>query len=479
MISRAIQRYTEAFVFVVVAFAVLGWFFPEAFRPLATYIRAGLGAIMFGMGMTLQTEDFQRVIRMPRAVGVGIAAQFIVMPIAAYAIAAAAQLDPALAMGFIILGACPGGTASNVVAYLAKADVALSVTMTAVSTVAAVFMTPMWISWMGGQYLPVDAWAMLWSVATIVLLPVAGGFIVRLVLNKLATRMLAVFPSISVTAVGIIVAIIVALQREAIAQSGAIIIMLALCHNVLGITIGYGIGWMAQLPVTARRTIAIEVGMQNSGLGMVLANTHFAGTAASVPSAVFSVIHNITGSGLASWWSTHLPKPTLVVKAAEPTEAMARRVMAWRNDAVTLAMSFTQTPKEWPAFMDEFCEEYFSCEGLPPLFAYDGDAPAAFVRFRDYEDEEFVGRCVDIGIIVDPEKRGRGYAVPAIRAAVAFSMDRGAETIIAEIKDGNTASIRAFRGAGFDSLDAVTKSLADGGGGDSIKRFIYPPRGSQ
>ncbi len=311
MVSRLLERYTQGFVVVVILFALFGWFVPGLFSLLVPHIKLGLGIIMFAMGMTLEPRDFSRVAKMPRAIGVGISAQFVVMPLAALALTQIVELNSELALGFIILGACPGGTASNVVAYLARADVALSVTMTAISTLLAVVLTPLWTQALGASYLPVDGRAMLITIAQIVFAPVISGFLIRLWLKNRVAPALAVFPAISVTLIGLIVAAVVAVQRDAVATSGALVIVLAIVHNTIGLSLGYGLAWGARLPVAARRTIAIEVGMQNSGLGMALASQHFAGTAASVPSAVFSVLHNISGSALASWWRSRTELDTI------------------------------------------------------------------------------------------------------------------------------------------------------------------------
>ena len=177
--TSLLRLWTQGFVLWVVAFSVAAYVVPTPFAALKDGIVPGLGVIMFGMGMTLTPADFVRVAQMPRAVLCGVIGQFGLMPLLAYALAKAFRLEPELAMGFIILGACPGGTASNVIAYLAKADVALSVTMTACSTVLAVFLTPALVKFYGGEFLDVDALALFKSVVYVVLLPVSGGLLAR------------------------------------------------------------------------------------------------------------------------------------------------------------------------------------------------------------------------------------------------------------------------------------------------------------
>lgn len=301
MSARLLALWTRGFVLWVLVFSALALAFPRGFVPLKPWIGAGLGAIMFGMGMTLLPDDFVRVARQPLAVGCGLLGQFFIMPLLGLFLAWAAGLPAELALGMIIVGACPGGTASNVIAYLARADVALSVTMTACSTVMAVVVTPLWIWALGGHYLPVQAGPLLWSVLQIVLLPVAAGLAVRVLLKDRLRGALEVFPALSVLVIVLIIAVVVALSRDALFLHGRSLALLVLLHNLGGIAAGYGLARLAGFSAAARRAIAIEVGMQNSGLGATLAAQHF-GAAAALPAALFSVMHNLTGSLLASVW---------------------------------------------------------------------------------------------------------------------------------------------------------------------------------
>lgn len=287
----------------VIIFSILAYQFPAPFSRLQPLIVPGLGAIMFGMGMTLLPEDFRRVMQMKRAVACGVIGQFLLMPLLAFGIARVFQLESELAMGFIILGACPGGTASNVIAYLAKADVALSVTMTAMSTILAILLTPAIISLLGGQFLAVNALDMFVSVVKIVLIPVGAGFAIRYWLRDKVQKVLVIFPAISVFVIVLIIAAIVALSHDQLPRVIGILGMLVVAHNVMGMASGYGLAMLFRLPESACRTVAIEVGMQNSGLGVALATTHFPGTLVALPSSLFSVVHNITGSTMATLWS--------------------------------------------------------------------------------------------------------------------------------------------------------------------------------
>lgn len=296
------QFIVDAFFLWVVLFATCAVFFPAPFRMLKPGIDPGLGLIMFGMGMTLTPADFRRVLTMPRAVLCGVAGQFVLMPLIAWALVRVAGVNDALALGFIILGACPGGTASNVIAYLARADVALSVSMTACSTLLAVVLTPGLVYVLGSTYVPVDMLALLRQVAVIVLLPVAAGLGIRVYANRLATRLLPVFPVISVFVIALIIACVVGLVHGRLPDAIGVAGVLVVLHNALGLTLGYGLAWLARLPPEARRTVAIEVGMQNSGLGVALAAKFPALPLAMLPGSLFSVWHNVTGALLASWW---------------------------------------------------------------------------------------------------------------------------------------------------------------------------------
>lgn len=301
--NRWVTRWTNGFVLWVILFSIAAYFIPEPFAQLRPGIVPGLGVIMFGMGMTLVPDDLLRVSRMKRAVSCGVLGQFLLMPLLAFSIARVFRLSDEIAMGFIILGSCPGGTASNVIAYLAKADVALSVTMTACSTVLGVLLTPLLISTLGGEYLEVNATAMLLSVVKIVLIPVTAGFAIRYWLAGKVRRFLDVFPAISVLIIVLIIATIVALSKEKLPEVIGLLGVLVVVHNLLGMLTGYGLAVLFRLPEAARRTVAIEVGMQNSGLGVTLATTHFASPLVALPSSLFSIVHNLTGSSLATYWA--------------------------------------------------------------------------------------------------------------------------------------------------------------------------------
>jgi bile acid:Na+ symporter, BASS family len=305
---RAITRIiTNLFVLWVTLAAGLAFIWPEGFRWLAPYINLGLGAVMFGMGVTLTSSDFRRVIKTPYAVAVGVIAQFLIMPLIAAVLAKVLELPPPVAAGLILVGSCPGGTASNVMVYLARGDVALSVTLTSVSTMFSVIATPALMQWLAGQYLPVDAVAMLWSILMIIILPVGAGLAFHRIAGPRVKQVVDAMPILSVAVIVILVACVVALSRSQIASSGGMTVVAVMLHNGLGLAVGYGIAKLAGLDPVRRRAISLEVGMQNAGLAVVLAVTHFAGQPlVSLPAAIFGVWASISGPALASYWSSRL-----------------------------------------------------------------------------------------------------------------------------------------------------------------------------
>ena len=272
---------------------------PARLSPLSAWTSIALGIIMFGMGLTLTPPDFALVARRPLPVLVGVVAQFVIMPTLAWILAKVFGLDPALAAGVILVGCAPGGTSSNVISYLAKGDVALSVTMTSISTLLAPLMTPLLTSWLAGQYMPVDAGAMTMSIVKMVLVPVVGGLVVRILFARAVERGLPAMPWVSVLGICYVVLAVVSKSAEKILSAGLLILLVVACHNVLGYLLGYGAGRMLGRDARVCRTISIEVGMQNSGLAATLAVAYFS-PAAALPGAVFSTWHNLSGAVLAA-----------------------------------------------------------------------------------------------------------------------------------------------------------------------------------
>ncbi len=311
-IPRALELATNGFALWVVGLTVWAWFVPEHFSWFLTtewapgqkgFVTPGLGIIMLGMGITLSFADFRAVLRVPKAVFAGVGAQFLIMPLLGFTIAKAVALPPALAVGLILVSCCPGGTASNVIAFLARANLPLSVLMTMCSTFAAVVATPYLTKFLAGSYLPVDAWGLLLSTVQVVLLPVTIGLLLNQFTPAVVRWAKPVFPLISVIVIALIVAAIVAVRKELIAESGAPLLGAVFLLHAGGFGLGYLAGKLLGLPVPSRRTLGIEVGMQNSGLGAALARQHFAAEPlAAVPAAISAVTHCVIGSVMAAWW---------------------------------------------------------------------------------------------------------------------------------------------------------------------------------
>jgi bile acid:Na+ symporter, BASS family len=283
----------------VLLFAFLSFFIPSGFTWIAPYIVPLLGIIMFGMGLTLSANDFKEVFRRPKDVAIGVGAQFVIMPLLAFALATLLPVPPEVAVGVILVGCCPGGTSSNVMTYLSKGDTALSVSITAVSTILAPILTPLLVLLFASKWLSVSAGDLFVSIVKIVLVPIILGLVVKYLFGKKVEAGVKALPLVSVAAIVAIVAAVVSVNQEKIAETGAIIFAIVVLHNCIGYLIGYGLAKLFGMTPTKRRAVSIEVGMQNSGLGASLAAIHFSPLAA-VPSAIFSVWHNISGPIIAT-----------------------------------------------------------------------------------------------------------------------------------------------------------------------------------
>ena len=285
--------------------ALAALLFPDTLSHLRPrLINPLLGIIMFGMGLTLQAEDFKVVFSRPRDVLVGCLAQFTVMPLLAFALTKIFRLEPALAIGVILVGCCPGGTASNVITYLAKGDLALSVGMTAVSTLLAPVLTPLLVWLLAGETVDVDVVGMLLSILWVVILPIALGLLVKRFWPRATEQASAYLPALSTLAICLIVLIVIAANAHKLLYGGLVILLVVVLHNVCGLGAGYLIGKLLRLTPAKRRAISVEVGMQNSGLASSLATLHFAAyPLATIPGALFSVWHNISGALVAKLYS--------------------------------------------------------------------------------------------------------------------------------------------------------------------------------
>ena len=291
--------------------AVVALIVPSAFSGIKpTVINPLLGVIMFGMGMALRLEDFKIVFSRPKDVIIGCVAQFTIMPLLAVLLSRMFALDEALAVGVVLVGCCPGGTASNVITYLAKGDLALSVGMTATSTVLAPVMTPLLVWLLVGKSVDVNVAGMLLSILWVVILPIVAGLIVKGLWPKFTERMTAYLPAVSSLAIAFIVLIVISANAQKLLMGGMVIILVVVLHNLCGLSLGWLIGRLLRLPDSKRRAISIEVGMQNSGLASSLATLHFAAyPMATIPGAVFSVWHNISGAIVARLYArTDKPK---------------------------------------------------------------------------------------------------------------------------------------------------------------------------
>lgn len=293
----------RTFAFWVILFALLGFFFPATFKQFVPYVVPLLGIIMFGMGLTLSLADFRELMRRPFEVAIGVIAQFVIMPGLAVLLTKIIPMPPEVAAGVILVGCCPGGTSSNVMTYLAKGDVALSVACTSVTTLVAPVVTPFLVWMFASQYLPVNGWAMFLSIVQVVLLPLALGVIAQRFLPRLVAAAVPALPLVSVIGIVLIVAGVVGASQAKIAQSGLLIFAAVVLHNGLGYLLGFMAAKAFGMDFNKRKALAIEVGMQNSGLGAALATTYFSPLAA-VPSAIFSVWHNISGAMIATYFAS-------------------------------------------------------------------------------------------------------------------------------------------------------------------------------
>lgn len=274
---------------------------PELLLGYGVAIVPLLGLIMFSMGMTLTPDDFKRVFKQPGLILLGVSLQYILMPFIAWGLAKILNLPVAIAAGLILLGACPGGTASNVICYLARANVALSISLTAVSTLLAIILTPLITLLYVDQSVVVQVGNMMKSLLFIVILPVLSGVVINTYFNKRVEKIKPFLPAFSVLFIIFIIGVIVAKNNSKLPELGLLLFCAVVLHNFLGLMAGYVIPRLMGYDKMICKTLAIEVGMQNSGLAVVLANQYFSAVTA-LPGALFSVWHNVTGAILASIW---------------------------------------------------------------------------------------------------------------------------------------------------------------------------------
>lgn len=302
LIMKKLCHYIAEYMGVLVlALAVAALLFPKSMPHVhPSTINYLLGVVMFGMGLTLNLRDFKIVFSRPKDVIIGCLAQFTVMPLLAWGLSRLFNLDEALALGVVLVGCCPGGTASNVITYLAKGDLALSVGMTGVSTLMAPLLTPL-LTWaLAGKTVDVNVANMFLSILWVVILPIIAGLTVKWIWPKFTQHITDYLPAFSSLAIAFIVSIVIAANADKLLAGGMIIVVVVMLHNVCGLTLGYTIGSLLRLSEPKRRAVSIEVGMQNSGLACSLATIHFAAyPLATIPGAIFSVWHNISGATVA------------------------------------------------------------------------------------------------------------------------------------------------------------------------------------
>lgn len=294
------------FGMIAVLFLILGMTMPQNFTWVVgkfggvAVLSLLLGVVMFGMGTTLDLKDFALVLKRPLDVFIGACAQFVIMPGLAYLIASAFNLDPALTAGVVLVGTCPGGTSSNVITFMSKGDVALSVTMTSVSTVLSPILTPFITYQLIGERIAFDPVGMFWSIVQIVIVPICLGLAVKSFLPKLAATATDYLPAVSAIAISLIIAGVIAVSRDNILRTSGTILLVVILHNCLGYTLGFILARLTGMSWKKAIALSVEVGMQNSGLATGLAKAHFASMPmATVPGAIFSAWHNISGAVLA------------------------------------------------------------------------------------------------------------------------------------------------------------------------------------
>ena len=287
---------------IVLAVAALALFVPGSCLWIRlSWINYLLMLVMFGMGLTLRPEDFVIVFKQPKNIVTGCLAQFTIMPLLAFGLGRAFGLEEGLLAGVILVGTCPGGTASNVMTYLSGGDVPLSVGLTSVNTLLSPVLTPAITYLLLRTTVRVDAAGMFFSIIRVVIVPILLGLIINRIAGEHKERVSELLPLVSVTAITLIVAAVVSHNSERIFQTGAVVFIVVILHNILGYAAGFLLGLTLKLPAEKKKALAIEIGMQNSGLASSLAGSAFPDLAmATVPGALFSVWHNISGALLAN-----------------------------------------------------------------------------------------------------------------------------------------------------------------------------------
>lgn len=294
LINNFILKYIS---FIIIIFSIIAFFIPDNFSWMVKYTAIFLGIAMFGMGMTIKPSDLKNILLQPKYIVIGCVLQYIIMPLTAWLIAYIFNLNSDLALGVILVGCCPGGTASNVITHIADGDVPLSVSMTIVSTLLAPILTPVLVFLLAGKWVEVSLFLMFKSVVSVILIPVLAGLIIRQLLKKQIEKILYLMPLISATSIILIISGIIGANATKIAACGLLVLVVVILHNFTGIAGGLIAAKIFKFEYKKATAVAIEVGMQNSGLAVSLATVNFAmNPLATLPGAIFSVWHNISGS---------------------------------------------------------------------------------------------------------------------------------------------------------------------------------------
>ena len=301
ILEKISEGFGKYMAFIVLAVAALALFVPSSSLWINTsWVNYLLMIVMFGMGLTMKPSDFALVFKRPKDILLGCAAQFVIMPLLAFGLSRLFQLDTALTAGVVLVGTCPGGTSSNVITYLSKGDVPLSIGMTSVNTLLAPLLTPALTYLFLQTTVNVNVWSMFLSIIQVILLPIVVGFVINRFLGKYTEKAVKVLPMVSTIAICMIVATVVSHNAEKIYTCGALVLVVVILHNLLGYLCGFGLGKLLRLKPSKVKALSIEIGMQNSGLATSLASSSFSQLAmATVPGAIFSVWHNISGAILA------------------------------------------------------------------------------------------------------------------------------------------------------------------------------------
>lgn len=301
MLNRLLEKFSGFLVVWVVLAALVGYLFPQVLTPLAPFTDWLFAVTMFGIGCLLTVNDFEPIVRQPKLVGLGTAAQFLIMPFLAFCIIKVLDLPPALAVGLILAAAVPDAMASGVMSYLAEADVAFSVALTTATTLVSPLVTPALTYFLGREYIPIQFWPMVKSIMMMVIVPLGIGLWIQHRFHAVTSRIKPVFPALSTLFIAFICGLVVALNKNVLGQATAKVFASVIMLNVLGLGLGYLAGKGFGFGLAQRRTLAINVGMQNAGMGAVLAIKHLSSEAA-IPNAFFATWCVVSAAILAAIW---------------------------------------------------------------------------------------------------------------------------------------------------------------------------------